>query len=71
MTAHLKHPADCIEDPSVRVDLLLVLLLDDENDLHRDEVVGITALGNNELQGGIDRKLGGILCMSSVSKNTY
>jgi hypothetical protein len=39
MTTHLKHPANCVENPAVRVELFLAFLLDEENDLYRDKVV--------------------------------
>jgi hypothetical protein len=45
----------------VRVDLLLVLCLDEEDDLDRDEVEFIALNREDELGLGIDRKLSGIL----------
>jgi hypothetical protein len=54
--------ADGVEEPSVRVDLLLVLSLDDEDDLNRDQVRAIILLlGEDELGLSIDRELGGVL----------
>ena len=54
LTTHLKHAANGIEQPSVRVDLFLVLSLDDQNDLDRNEVVGVLALWYHQLRRGID-----------------
>lgn len=43
------------------VDFLLVLCFDDENDLDRDKVVRIVAVGEDQLRSSIDGKLGGVL----------
>ena len=53
-TSYLEHLADSIEQPAVRVNLLLVLRLDDEDNLDRDEVVRVVAMGDHQLWGGID-----------------
>lgn len=37
--------SDTVEQPSMRIDLLLVLRLDHEDNLDRNEVVGIIRLG--------------------------
>lgn len=57
----LQHPSDPVEQPTVRVDLLLVLLLEHEDDLDRYQVVGIARVGLHELRLGIDRDLGRVL----------
>ena len=43
-----------IEEPAVRVDLLLVLRLDDEDELDGHEVVRVIRLRNDELRRGVD-----------------
>lgn len=58
---HLKHLADGIEEPAVRVDLLLILCLDNEDDGHRDEVSMIITVRENELWRRINGKLGRVL----------
>ena len=59
--AHLKHFAYSIKKPSMGIDLLLVLGLQDQDDLNRHEVVGVLANRQNQLRSGINRKLCGIL----------
>ena len=54
ITSYLKHLADSVEQPAVRVDLLLVLRLDDKDNLDRYEVVGVVAMGDDQLWGGVD-----------------
>ena len=65
---NLKHAADGIEQPPVRVDLLLILRLDDQDDLDGNEVVGIVAMRHHQLRCRIDRELGRVL-RDSVSTN--
>ena len=57
----LEKLANGVEEPSMRIDLLLVLGLQDEYDLHRYNVIGVVTVGKNELGRGIDGNLGGIL----------
>ena len=45
----LKHLANSVKQPAVRVDLLLVLRFDDEDDLHWHKVVRVIALRHHEL----------------------
>lgn len=45
----------------MRVDLLLVLSFDNENNRHGDEVVGVIALRDNQLWCGIHRQLRRVL----------
>ena len=52
---NLKHAADSIEQPPVRVDLLLILRLDDQDYLDRHEVVRVVTMGNDELGCSINR----------------
>lgn len=52
---NLKHAADGIEQPPVRVDLLLILRLDDQDYLDRHEVVRVVTMGNDELGCSINR----------------
>ena len=59
--AHLKDFTDTIEEPSMGVDLLLILGLQDKNDLDRHEVVGVIAGRHDQRRSSIDRKLRGIL----------
>ena len=59
--AYLKHFTNGIEEPSVGVDLLLVLCLQDEYDLDRHEVVRIVANRQDQLRSGVNGKLRGIL----------
>ena len=48
----------------MRIDLLLVLGLQDENDLNWYKVVRVIADGQDQLRSGVDRKLCGILMNS-------
>lgn len=41
----LKVLADSIEEPSMTVDFLLVLLLDDEDELHRNQISSVVFMG--------------------------
>lgn len=59
--AYLKYLADSIEEPSMGIDLLLVLGLQNQDDLDGHEVVGIIANRQNQLRSGINRELCGIL----------
>ena len=59
--AHLKHFSDSVKKPAMGIDLLLVLGLQDQDDLDRDEVVRVFVSRQNQLRSGIDRKLCGIL----------
>ena len=35
---YVEHSSDCVEEPAVRIDLLLVFRLDDQDNLHGDQV---------------------------------
>ena len=59
--AHLQHATDRVEQPPVRVDLLLVLRLDDQDNLDRHEVVGVLTRRNDKLRRGVDGQLGRVL----------
>lgn len=54
-------PSDRIEQPSVGVNLLLVLCLYDEDDLHGNEVVRIISVWKHECWSCVDRQLGRVL----------
>lgn len=51
----------------MRVDLLLIFRLEDKDDLDWEKVVGIIGLRQDELWGGVDRELGGVLEWKEVS----
>ena len=53
----LQDTADGVEQPSMRVNLLLVLRLEDKDDLHRHQVVGVFSMGEDECWCGVDRDL--------------
>lgn len=57
----MEHFADCIEQPTMRVDLLLVLGLDDQNELNGNEIVRIFGLWENKSGRSINRQLSGVL----------
>jgi hypothetical protein len=52
---NFKYSANGIEDPAVRVNLLLILGFDDENDLDGYEVQWVVFLGKNKLRFCINR----------------
>ena len=53
----LQHLTNGVEQPTVRVDLLLVLRLDDEDDLDWHEVVRIVTVRDDKLRCRINRQL--------------
>lgn len=57
----VEHSSDCIEEPAMRVDLLLIFRLDDQDNLNRDQVERIVAVWKHKLGFCIDGQLGGIL----------
>jgi hypothetical protein len=57
----LENAADTVEEPAVRVDLLLVLGLEDNNDLDRDKIAVATLLRKDELWLGVNGQLGSVL----------
>jgi hypothetical protein len=59
----LKHPTDRVEEPTMTVDLLRILLLEDEDDLDGDEIVGIVVMRKNERRCRVDAELGRVLYM--------
>lgn len=64
----VQNAAEGIEKPSVRVDLLAVLLLETEHHLHRGKSAGTIIRGSDELLVRGDRELGGVLKLVLVSK---
>ena len=50
-STHLEHLANGVEEPTVRVDLLLILFLQTENDLYRDNAT----IGTLDFHGGGNR----------------
>ena len=57
----LQHPPNRIEQPTMTVDLLFIVLFQDKDDLNGDEVVGIARIRLDELRFRVDRDLGGVL----------
>lgn len=53
--------ADSIEEPTMRVDLLLILGLEHKDDLNRNQIVGVVGLGKNQLRCCVDRELSRVL----------
>lgn len=64
----VQNTAEGIEKPSVRVDLLAVLLLETEHHLHRRKSARAIIRGSDELLVRGDRELGGVLKLLLVSK---
>ncbi len=64
---HLQHAADRIEQPPVRVDLLLVLRLDNQDDLNGHEVIGVLSMRDDKLGRGVHGKLGCVLQRMSAA----
>lgn len=58
---YIDHLANGVEEPPVRVDLLLILGFDAEDDLDRDKILLVVPVGLDELRGSVDRQLGGVL----------
>jgi hypothetical protein len=58
---HVELSSNGIEQPAMRVNLLLVLCLDHQNDLNWDQVEWVVLLGEDELGLVVNRKLGGVL----------
>ena len=56
-----QHLADGIEQPSVGIDLLCVLLLQDENDLDWDQVGRVSRIGLDQLRLRVYRDLSCVL----------
>jgi hypothetical protein len=50
----LQHLPNRIEQPTMTVDLLFVVLFQDKDDLDRDEVVGIARIRLDELRFRVD-----------------
>ena len=77
--AYLEHFTNSIEEPSMGIDLLLVLGLQDEDDLDRHEVVRVIIGRQNQLRSSVDRKLRCILqntllnlgCVQVMSYSAY
>ncbi len=60
-STHVQHFPYAVEQPPVRIDLLLILGLEDEDNLDRHQVGRIIGLRKNELRRSINGQLGGIL----------
>jgi hypothetical protein len=58
---YVDHFSNGIEQPPVRVDFLLILCLQNQNNLDGDQVVLVTWLRQYQLRCGVYRQLGGIL----------
>lgn len=58
---HLKYLANGVEEPTVRINLLLILRLDDEDNRHRDEVSMVVTVRKDELWRRINGQLGCVL----------
>ena len=61
LASHLEHLTNGVEQPSMGVNLLLVLCFDDKNNLNRHEVVWVLAMRYDQLRGGIDGQLRRVL----------
>ena len=59
--AHLKHSSDGMEQPTVRVDLLLILCLQNKDDLNWNQIIWVFTVRQNELGRGIDGELRRVL----------
>src|SRR6266436_2347336 len=68
---HLQHIANSVEEPAVRVDFLLVLCLENENDLDRHQVIRIVWVRKDKLGRGIDRELCGVLYENKFQNTIY
>lgn len=60
----IQHLADSIEQPTMRVDLLLILSLENEDNLNRNQVQRVVGLGKDKLRCRVHRKLGRILTLT-------
>lgn len=50
LRSHVQDLTDGIKQPSMRIDLLLILSLQDENDLHGYQVIGIILMRKHKLR---------------------
>ena len=55
LDSYVQHTTNCVEQPTMRVDLLLVLRFQYQNNLNRHEVVGVISRWKDELRRGINR----------------
>ena len=53
-----------IEEPTMRIDLLLILGLQDKNDLNWDQIVGVILVGKDKLRCEVNGELGSVLVSS-------
>jgi hypothetical protein len=67
----LQHLADGVEEPAVRIDLLLVLCLDNEDNLDRYQIVWIVSMWKDKLRRSIDRELRGVLQENKRQSTIY
>ena len=59
--ADLQHLPNSIKEPSMRIDLLLILSFNNEDDLDRDKVEGFSFLRKDKFGRCINRQLSGVL----------
>jgi hypothetical protein len=64
----VQHATYGVEEPSMRVDLFRVFLLEDKDDLNGNQVVGISWVGLNELGCSVNGKLSGVLVVRSARR---
>ena len=68
---YLQHLADGIEEPAVRIDLLLVFCLDNEDNLDGYQIVWIVSMWKDKLGRSIDRELRGVLQENKRQSTIY
>ena len=61
---YLQYTSNGIEEPMMRIDLLLILGLQDKNDLNRDQIVGVILVEKDKLRCEVNRELGSVLVSS-------
>ena len=61
---YLQYTSDGIEEPTMRIDLLLILGLQDKNDLNQDQIVGVILVGKDKLRCGVNGEVGSVLVSS-------
>ena len=61
---YLQYTFDGIEEPMMRIDLLLILGLQDKNDLNQDQIVGVILVGKDKLRCEVNGELDSVLVSS-------